>query len=389
DFSVSFHQDFCFSSYSSVLSCGEDYCSRIFCSCYGSPHHHDHTSTAVMPFMRAIFVTIMPVRAPILPQWLCLSDNIGTLIDDFAADHKLFEPALLIRIRKEKRWADTWFGVETRASISVTTNADFEVERTIHAIFLRSISSIFSLSIETETWFDQNVVLSGNRHMISLTKLNAKKGGFLVNNEVKIVVEVDVLQVIGKLDVSEGSQEVTQPLKRIRLNDDGVSVKQSIDVNGFQVLPSQVESVKRIFERHPNMALEFRAKNQHVRTSCMNVLLSLIDTLCQSLQDISIDDLGQAEKALRYLKDSDFKVDWLERKLEEVKEKKMEEQIGKSRMQELEEELKIFKQKCSDIEAQLEKEKQKCSDIEALLEKEKAKSLAAARAPPLTLDDVV
>ena len=121
----------------------------------------------------------------------------------------------------------------------------------------------------------------------------------------------------------------------------------------------------------------------------MNVLLSLIDTLCQSLQDISIDDLGQAEKALRYLKDSDFKVDWLERKLEEVKEKKMEEQIGKSRMQELEEELKIFKQKCSDIEAQLEKEKQKCSDIEALLEKEKAKSLAAARAPPLTLDDVL
>ncbi|AEE77954.1 TRAF-like family protein [Arabidopsis thaliana] len=254
---------------------------------------------------------------------------------------------------------------------------------------VNQLSDELSQQRETETWFDQNVVLSGNRHMISLTKLNAKKGGFLVNNEVKIVVEVDVLQVIGKLDVSEGSQEVTQPLKRIRLNDDGVSVKQSIDVNGFQVLPSQVESVKRIFERHPNMALEFRAKNQHVRTSCMNVLLSLIDTLCQSLQDISIDDLGQAEKALRYLKDSDFKVDWLERKLEEVKEKKMEEQIGKSRMQELEEELKIFKQKCSDIEAQLEKEKQKCSDIEALLEKEKAKSLAAARAPPLTLDDVV
>jgi len=70
----------------------------------------------------------------------------------------------------------------------------------------------------------------------------------------------------------------------------------------------------------------------------MNVLLSLIDTLCQSLQDFSIDDLGQAERALTYLKDSDFKVDWLERKLEEVKEKKIEEQIGKTRMQELEEE---------------------------------------------------
>ncbi|CAL9247688.1 unnamed protein product [Arabidopsis halleri] len=58
-------------------------------------------------------------------------------------------------------------------------------------------------------------------------------------------------------------------------------------------------------------------------------------------------------------------------------------------MQELEEELKVFKQKCSDIEALLEKEKQKCSDIEALLQQEKTKVLAAARAPPLTLDDVV
>ena len=79
----------------------------------------------------------------------------------------------------------------------------------------------------------------------------------------------------------------------------------------------------------------------------------------------------------------------MERKLEEVKEKKIEEQIGKTGMQELEEDLKVLKQKCSDIEALLEKENQKCSDIKALLEKEKTKVLAAARAPPLTLDDVV
>ncbi|CAL9247686.1 unnamed protein product [Arabidopsis halleri] len=248
---------------------------------------------------------------------------------------------------------------------------------------------------EAELWLDEKFPCNGSFEMISLTKLNAKEGGFLVNNEVKIVVEVDVLQVIGKLDVSEESQEVTQPLKRIKLNGDGV-VTSSVDVNGFQVLPSQVESVNRIFERHPDMALEFRAKNQQVKTSCINVLLNLIETLCQSLQDLSIDDLGQAEQALTYLKNSGFKVDWLERKLEEVKEKKKEEQIGKTRMQELEKDLKLFKQKCSDIEALLEKEKEelkdlkkKCSDTEALLEKEKTKVLAAARAPPLTLNDVV
>ncbi|VVB06140.1 unnamed protein product [Arabis nemorensis] len=212
--------------------------------------------------------------------------------------------------------------------------------------------------------------------MIPLSKLHDKSGGLFVNEEVKIVAEVDVLDVIGKLDVPEEAEEATQPLKKTKLNNDGdvsshketSSVKESIDVNGFQVLPSQAESVKHIFEKHPNMALNFPAKNQDLRTSCMNVLLNLIKTLCQSLRDLSIDDLGQADNALTYLKNSGFKVDWLERKLEE---------------------------KCSDKEARLEKEKeelkdlkQKCSDIEVLLEKKKEKVLAA-RAPSLTLDDVV
>lgn len=36
-----------------------------------------------------------------------------------------------------------------------------------------------------------------------LTKLHDKKSGFLVNDELKIVAEVDVLKVIGRLNVSE------------------------------------------------------------------------------------------------------------------------------------------------------------------------------------------
>ncbi|KAL9277764.1 putative MATH/TRAF domain-containing protein [Arabidopsis thaliana] len=229
---------------------------------------------------------------------------------------------------------------------------------------VNQLSENLSRRGEGKRWFDKKLPLCGYEEVLLLTKLNAKDGGFLVNNEVRIVAEVDVLQVIGKVDVSKESQEA--------------------------------ESVKRIFERHPYMALEFRAKNQQLRASCINVLLSLIKTLCQSLQDISIDDLGQTEQVLTFLQNSGFKVDWLERKLEEVKEKKIEEHIGKSRMQGLEEDLKVFKKKCSDIEALLEKEKeelkglkQKCSDIEALLEKEKGKVLAAAARTPLTFDDIL
>jgi glucan phosphoethanolaminetransferase (alkaline phosphatase superfamily) len=102
----------------------------------------------------------------------------------------------------------------------------------------------------------------------------------------------------------------------------------------------------------------------------MYVLLSLIETLCKSLEEPSNDDLVGGDNALQYLKFSGFKVDWLEKKLEEVKEKKKEEQIGETRMQEM----KVFKQKCSDIEALMEREKSK---------------LLVTRGSPLTLDDVL
>ncbi|VVB06131.1 unnamed protein product [Arabis nemorensis] len=148
----------------------------------------------------------------------------------------------------------------------------------------------------------------------------------------------------------------------IKLNDDDAfepkdllketsSVKESIDVNGFQVLPSQVEFVSLVFKKYPDIALELQAKNESLRTAGMYVFLSLIKTLCKSLQELSSDDLIQADNALTFLKCSGIiKVDWLEHKLEQVKVKKKQEQVGETRMQELEEELNGVKQNCSDIE---------------------------------------
>ncbi|AEE79756.1 putative MATH/TRAF domain-containing protein [Arabidopsis thaliana] len=179
------------------------------------------------------------------------------------------------------------------------------------------------------------------------------------------------------------SEEGSRPLKKIKRNDDGVKsndsvnktqqVKETMDINGFQVLPSQVTLVSRILKKYPDIALGFNAKNRHLRTACMNVLISLIETLCQSPQELSDEDMDEADNALVYVQDAGFKVDWLDKKLKEVKEKKVVEQTGKTRIQELEEELKEFKQKCL--------------DREALLEKEKAKVLAARAS--LTLDDFV
>ena len=73
--------------------------------------------------------------------------------------------------------------------------------------------------------------------MLPLDKIHDKDGGFLVNGDLEIVAEVEVLEVIGKLDVSEE----TKLLSKVE-EDDGAEARDSLElsVNGFQVLPSQV-----------------------------------------------------------------------------------------------------------------------------------------------------
>ncbi|XP_010427747.1 PREDICTED: MATH domain and coiled-coil domain-containing protein At3g58440-like [Camelina sativa] len=134
-------------------------------------------------------------------------------------------------------------------------------------------------------------------------------------------------------------------------------VKETVDINGFEVVSSKVESVRRIFERHPDIAVEFRAKNQHLRNACMNFLLSLIETMCQSLEELSNEDLVESDIALTYLRDAGFKVDWLEKKLDKLKEKKQEEQSGLARLNEIEENLMILEKKWEELDALADKEK--------------------------------
>ncbi|KAL0681399.1 hypothetical protein Bca4012_048246 [Brassica carinata] len=93
-----------------------------------------------------------------------------------------------------------------------------------------------------------------------------------------------------------------------------------------------VESVRRIFQRHPDIASKFRPKNQHLRTIYINVLLNLNQTMCQPTQELSKDDLNDAYASLAYLTDAGLNLDWLEEKLEEKKEKQ---EAGKKRMKEV------------------------------------------------------
>ncbi|XP_019101936.1 PREDICTED: MATH domain and coiled-coil domain-containing protein At3g58440-like [Camelina sativa] len=149
--------------------------------------------------------------------------------------------------------------------------------------------------------------------------------------------------------------------------------KETMDVNGFEVFSSQVESVSYIFKRHPDLAIYFRPKNQHIRRAYMDALLSLIEMMCQSPEKLSENDLSNAEDTLVDLTDAGFKVDWLETKLYEICKKKKMEQGSKARLETMEEQLQKLKEMFLDLESQLHKEK-----VEAL----------AARAP-LSFNDVV
>ncbi|KAG7558906.1 MATH/TRAF domain, partial [Arabidopsis thaliana x Arabidopsis arenosa] len=174
---------------------------------------------------------------------------------------------------------------------------------------------------ETQGWFDEkNTTLGFSTFCVS--GFPSRDNGFLINGEVKIVAEVDVLEVIGEFDVPEGS----------------------IDINGFQVPPSQVESVNSLFEKYPGFASNHCSKNQHLRKAYLNVILSLTETMSKSPEELSNGDLAEAYSALRYVTEAGFKLDWLEKILKET---------GETRLQDIEEELKDLKVKCVGMDALL------------------------------------
>ncbi|CAN6935274.1 unnamed protein product [Brassica oleracea] len=194
---------------------------------------------------------------------------------------------------------------------------------------------------ESQQWFEKKSPGWGRLSIMPLNELHAKDAGFLVNGDLKIVVEIDVLEVVGRLDVTEETSTIIE----------------TMDVNGFQILPSHAESVSRMFERHSELASEFRPKNPNLRTAYISFLLSLIETMCQSPQELSQDDLTDAYAAMGFMRDAGFKLDWLEKKLDEVSEKKKNEKSSEAGLQEMEEDLRDLKRKCSDMEDLVKKEK--------------------------------
>ncbi|CAA7029630.1 unnamed protein product [Microthlaspi erraticum] len=192
---------------------------------------------------------------------------------------------------------------------------------------------------------------------VPLKKLQEK--GFLEKNKLIVKVEVKVVELVDK-----GKETGNKKL----------------DYNGFHVRFSQVYSVSRLFVEHPDIAENLRFKNNLLKTTCMNMLLGLIQTLEKTPHSISETELSNAHSELIELTEAGFKLDWLKTKLDEVtlERKKSNSDDDDTQVQELEEENKNLKvelnkgkRKSSDKVLSLE---QKESDLQNELNKKKAKS---------------
>ncbi|KAG7561312.1 hypothetical protein ISN45_Aa05g027430, partial [Arabidopsis thaliana x Arabidopsis arenosa] len=131
----------------------------------------------------------------------------------------------------------------------------------------------------------------------------------------------------------------------------------TVKVNGFHVHVSQVNRVKEMFIKHPNLTSKINLKNKQLKSAYMDVLLDLIETLCQSTKELSMKDLNKADNTLFDLTRAGLKVGWLRQKLDEAYLKKEKQRVSGARIRELEEQVKKRKLTLSDLESELKKEK--------------------------------
>ncbi|KAF2570672.1 hypothetical protein F2Q70_00006119 [Brassica cretica] len=132
-----------------------------------------------------------------------------------------------------------------------------------------------------------------------------------------------------------------------------------IDFDGFLISASQVFPVANTVYQDPHYVVDFKPENQWVQTKYM-YLLGLVETLSKPPQSLSATELSNAQRDLTALKESGFKLDWLNSKLEEVSlewKKAAHSSNGSSGILQLEERVENVELSLSDVIVELEKVK--------------------------------
>ncbi|CAH2047802.1 unnamed protein product [Thlaspi arvense] len=151
----------------------------------------------------------------------------------------------------------------------------------------------------------------GFSKFLSLDKLHDKRGGFLVNNRLVIIVEVKVLPATVS-PMGPRFNIVVASVPQETCND---VLDQKIQ---FEVLASQT----------PRHCCGVPCKEPTCEERVYELPAQGNRDVCQPLEELSNEDLVEADIALTYLKDAGFKVDWLEKKLNQLEDNKEKEKSG-------------------------------------------------------------
>ncbi|KAF3599401.1 hypothetical protein F2Q69_00036625 [Brassica cretica] len=153
------------------------------------------------------------------------------------------------------------------------------------------------------------------------------------------------------------------------------------------ILKVDVKVIEAVMKelKHPDIAVNFKLKNQSVKTTYMNLLLGLIEKLDKPSPSFTEIELSNAQSELIDLTEAGFELDWLKKKLDEISLEKKRGLTDGSRVQKIDEHIK-------NLNLELEKEKgksatcaaevllleQTVSDLRVELSKEKKKSASSA-----------
>ncbi|KAG7634869.1 unnamed protein product [Arabidopsis thaliana] len=188
---------------------------------------------------------------------------------------------------------------------------------------VNQISEHSSVKREGRKWFDKKAPEWGWEEMISLTKLNDINSGFVVNGELMIVAEVETFEAVSTSQVAAVRDDSEWTLLGYYSSSEEDKDDVTVVVKGFHVLDSQVNQVKEIFEKHPDLATNLVLKNQNLKNVYMGFLLDLIKTLSKLPKELTEEDLNFADSTLSDLTNAGFMLDWLRLKLNRALEKQI------------------------------------------------------------------
>ncbi|KAJ0259336.1 MATH/TRAF domain-containing protein [Hirschfeldia incana] len=193
-----------------------------------------------------------------------------------------------------------------------------------------------SRTLIAEHNFNKELPSWGFRTDLSLSKLQEER--FLVNDKLKIEV------YIGDIYVRGGRDPHVLPRKK----------NETVCVNGFQVLDSQVKSAKWIFETYPETALYIQPQDPQLKTAYMNILLRIYEKLYNSpLEKLTESKLSKVSKGLLDLTQAGFKLEWLREKLEKVSAERKKLSGYKAQAKKLENQLKRLELMMSNLKAEI------------------------------------